>query len=134
MKMAKLILTPWEKICVRDSLHFNRKEILKLVKAQERAMWLKRSTSTKSKWGAYIDMELERIFLDSEEKGFPDTLPEQDEVTLNLTKDELNALYLILMEGEQCASVAFGSSFGTVSVDLGKKVQDAWKAHCWTKK
>ena len=78
--------------------------------------------------------ELERIFLDSEEKGFPDTLPEQDEVTLNLTKDELNALYLILMEGEQCASVAFGSSFGTVSVDLGKKVQDAWKAHCWTKK
>ena len=97
-------------------------------------MWLKRSTSTKSKWGAYIDRELERIFLDSEEKGFPDTLPEQDEVTLNLTKDELNALYLILMEGEQCASVAFGSSFGTVSVDLGKKVQDAWKAHCWTKK
>ena len=37
MKMAKLILTPWEKICVRDSLHFNRKEILKLVKAQEKA-------------------------------------------------------------------------------------------------
>ena len=35
VKMAKLILTPWEKICVRDSLHFNRKEILKLVKAQE---------------------------------------------------------------------------------------------------
>ena len=83
---------------------------------------------------AVLEGELERIFLDSEEKGFPDTLPEQDEVTLNLTKDELNALYLILMEGEQCASVAFGSSFGTVSVDLGKKVQDAWKAHCWTKK
>ena len=92
-------------------------------------MWLKRSTSTKSKWGAYIDRELERIFLDSEEKGVPDTLPEQDDVMLSLTKDELNALYLILMEGEQCASVAFGSSFGTVSVDLGKKVQDAWKAH-----
>lgn len=55
-------------------------------------MWLKRSTSTKSKWGAYIDRELERIFLDSEEKGFPDTLPEQDEVTLNLTKDELDAV------------------------------------------
>ena len=90
-------------------------------------MWLKRSTSTKSKWGAYIDRELERIFLDSEEKGVPDTLPEQDDVMLSLTKDELNALYLILMEGEQCASVAFGSSFGTVSVDLGKKVQDAWK-------
>ena len=35
MKMAKLILTPWEKICVRDSLHFNRKEILKLVKARD---------------------------------------------------------------------------------------------------
>ena len=72
--------------------------------------------------------------LDSEEKGVPDTLPEQDDVMLSLTKDELNALFLILMEGEQCASVAFGSSFGTVSVDLGKKVQDAWKAHCWTKK
>jgi len=27
VKMAKLILTPWEKICVRDSLHFNRKEM-----------------------------------------------------------------------------------------------------------
>ena len=97
-------------------------------------MWLKRSTSTKSKWGAYIDRELERIFLDSEEKGFPDTLPEQDEVTLNLTKDELNALYLILMEGEQCASVAFGSSFGTVSVDLGMKVQNAWNALCLAKR
>jgi hypothetical protein len=97
-------------------------------------MWLKRSTSTKSKWCAYIDRELERIFLDSEEKGVPDTLPEQDDVMLSLTKDELNALYLILMEGEQCASVAFGSSFGTVSVDLGLKVQNAWKAHCWTKK
>ena len=97
-------------------------------------MWLKRSTSTKSKWGAYIDRELERIFLDSEEKGVPDTLPEQDGVMLSLTKDELNALYLILMEGEQCASVAFGSSFGTVSVDLGKKVQDAWKAHCGMEK
>ena len=97
-------------------------------------MWLKRSTSTKSKWGAYIDRELERIFLDSEEKGFPDTLPEQDEVTLNLTKDELNALYLILMEGEQCASAAFGSSFGTVSVDLGMKVQNAWNALCLAKR
>ena len=97
-------------------------------------MWLKRSTSTKSKWGAYIDRELERIFLDSEEKGVPDTLPEQDDVMLSLTKDELNALYLILMEGEQRASVAFGSAFGTVSVDLGLKVQNAWKAHCWTKK
>ena len=97
-------------------------------------MWLKRSTSTKSKWGAYIDRELERIFLDSEEKGIPDTLPEQDEVTLSLTKDELNALYLILMEGERCASVAFGSSFGTVSVDLGLKVQNAWNAHCGAKR
>ena len=97
-------------------------------------MWLKRSTSTKSKWGAYIDRELERIFLDSEEKGVPDTLPEQDGVMLSLTKDELNALYLILMEGEQCASVAFGSSFGTVSVDLGKKVQNAWTAHCGMEK
>ena len=97
-------------------------------------MWLKRSTSTKSKWGAYIDRELERIFLDSEEKGVPDTLPEQDDVMLSLTKDELNALYLILMEGEQCASVAFGTSFGTVSVDLGLKVQNAWTAHCGTKK
>lgn len=97
-------------------------------------MWLKRSTSTKSKWGAYIDRELERIFLDSEEKGVPDTLPEQDGVMLSLTKDELNALYLILMEGEQCASVAFGSSFGTVSVDLGMKVQNAWNALCLAKR
>ena len=48
-------------------------------------MWLKRSTSTKCKWGAYIDRELERIFLDSEEKGVPDTLPEQDDVMLSLT-------------------------------------------------
>lgn len=97
-------------------------------------MWLKRSTSTKSKWGAYIDRELERIFLDSEEKGVPDTLPEQDGVMLSLTKDELNALYLILMEGEQCASVAFGSSFGTVSVDLVMKVQNAWNALCLAKR
>ena len=78
--------------------------------------------------------EIERLFRDAEEEGFPDTLPEQDDVMLSLTKDELNALYLILLEGEQRASVAFGSSFGTVSVDLGKKVQDAWNAHCGTKK
>lgn len=80
------------------------------------------------------DREIERLFREAEEEGFPDTLPEQDEVTLNLTKDELNALYLILMEGEQRASVAFGSSFGTVSVDLGLKVQNAWTAHCGMEK
>lgn len=35
MKMAKLILTPWEKICVRDSLHFNRKEIANIISLAE---------------------------------------------------------------------------------------------------
>ena len=80
-------------------------------------------------------MKMDKVVLSQwEKKGVPDTLPEQDGVMLSLTKDELNALYLILMEGEQRASVAFGSSFGTVSVDLGLKVQNAWKAHCWTKK
>ena len=80
------------------------------------------------------DREIERLFREAEEEGFPDTLPEQDDVMLSLTKDELNALYLILMEGEQCASVAFGSSFGTVSVDLGMKVQNAWNALCLAKR
>ena len=97
-------------------------------------MWLKRSTSTKSKWGAYIDRELERIFLDSEEKGVPDTLPEQDDVMLSLTKDELNALYLIMFTGPVGVAKAIGVDYGVTSLDLGKKVQDAWKAHCGTKK
>ena len=97
-------------------------------------MWLKRSTSTKSKWGAYIDRELERIFLDSEEKGVPDTLPEQDDVMLSLTKDELTALYLIMFTGPVGVAKAIGGDYGVTSLDLWKKVQDAWKAHCGTKK
>ena len=97
-------------------------------------MWLKRSTSTKSKWGAYIDREIERIFLDSEEKGVPDTLPEQDDVMLSLTKDELTALYLIMFTGPVGVAKAIGGDYGVTSLDLGKKVHDAWKAHCGTKK
>ena len=70
------------------------------------------------------DREIERLFREAEEEGFPDTLPEQDDVMLSLTKDELTALYLIMLTGP----------VGVTSLDLGKKVQDAWKAHCWTKK
>ena len=71
---------------------------------------------------------------EDEDEGFPDTLPEQDDVMLSLTKDELTALYLIMFTGPVCVAKAIGGDYGVTSLDLGKKVQDAWKAHCGTKK
>ena len=75
------------------------------------------------------DREIERLFREAEEEGFPDTLPEQDDVMLSLTKDELTALYLIMFTGPVGVAKAIGGDYGVTSLDLGKKVQDAWKAH-----
>ena len=80
------------------------------------------------------DREIERLFREAEEEGFPDTLPEQDDVMLSLTKDELTALYLIMFTGPVGVAKAIGGDYGVTSLDLWKKVQNAWTAHCGMEK